>query len=126
MIHTYSDNGQIEVQCLVSGFCGQQDSSSTIIQLAVGLKTLDDQSFKFCYPNPFTDIIQLDLKNELLGTNLTFELYDMQAQLLVSKKITPYSHSMQLDVSMLKPGIYVGVLKTQTNTYKTTLSKLVK
>lgn len=124
--HTYSENGQFEVQCFASGFCGQQDSSSTIIQLAVGTEPLSEQSAKFCYPNPFSDFIQLDLKNELLGTNSTFELYDMQAQLLVSKKITPYSHSMQLDVTMLKPGIYVGVLTTQTNIYKTILSKLIK
>ena len=121
--HTYSENGQYEVKCIVSGFCGQQDSSSSIIQLAAGMNKLSAQSLKFCYPNPFTDFIQLDLKNESLGTNSTFELFDMQAQLLVSKNITPYSHSMQLDVSMLKPGIYVGVLTTQTNIYKTTLSK---
>jgi hypothetical protein len=121
--HSYSENGQFEVQCFVSGFCGQQDSSASIIQLAAGINKLSAQSLKFCYPNPFTDFIQLDLKNEPLGTNSTFELFDMQAQLLISMNITPYSHSMQLDVSMLKTGIYVGVLTTQTNIYKTTLSK---
>jgi hypothetical protein len=120
--HTYSENGQFEVQCLVSGFCGQQDSSSNSIQIAVGIEMLSAQYSKFCYPNPFTDIIQLNLTNDLFDKEATFELYDMQAQLLVSKIITPYSNSMQLEVSMLKPGIYVGVLKTQTNTYKTTLS----
>ena len=38
------------------------------------------------YPNPVTDILTLQIKNNLLE-NLTYYLYDMKGKLLINKKI---------------------------------------
>ncbi|MCF8381499.1 MAG: heparin lyase I family protein [Bacteroidales bacterium] len=61
------------------------------------------------YPNPFIDNIQLT-KVISMGYN-KIDMYNSKGQLILSKEIS----SNNLDVSMLKTGLYILVLKSELN-----------
>ena len=70
------------------------------------------------YPNPTTGIVKINLTNFL--NNVSLEIYDVSGKILKKIKIT----SDEIDVSELKSGVYLAVMKNKQNISKT--SKIVK
>jgi hypothetical protein len=69
--------------------------------LPTGIDEFESQNL-FIYPNPAEDIIRI---NGFKGTGQqTVEIYNAQAQLILSKKID--SSDLELDIRNLKPGLY--------------------
>lgn len=75
-------------------------ASKTTLAVAEISKTLESVQF---YPNPAKDVINIRLKDD--SKNFIFELTDMNGNQLLIK-----NNSQQIDVSNLKPGIYLGTI----------------
>lgn len=74
------------------------------IFIQTGISALDINPEVLVYPNPATDLLYLEMKNYKAGKN-SWKLFDNQGKLLKNKKIS--SNSTSIDLSGLKPGVYI-------------------
>lgn len=77
----------------------------------------EDNEYKV-YPNPTNGILNFSFKE--WSTTLNFELFDLQGQKIISKNIFK---GEPLDLSGLKPGIYLYTIQTRGKRHK---GKLIK
>lgn len=57
------------------------------------------------YPNPASDMVQIDFANELSG-EANFKLVNNKGQVLLNDKVSASQNNLRIDVSKLKAGIY--------------------
>ncbi|MGM0636420.1 MAG: phospholipase D-like domain-containing protein [Bacteroidota bacterium] len=70
----------------------------------------------FIYPNPAKDLLYIDLRNNA-SEELTFQLFDSQSRLVLEKKIKSTQANSPVDIADLKPGIYIGVVKSASKQF---------
>jgi len=58
------------------------------------------------YPNPFTQMVSINLGNDLIKSTKVF-VYDAFTKVVFSKQFSNQSGSVQLDLSKLTPGVYM-------------------
>ena len=67
------------------------------------------------YPNPFEDYLLLKLQPQSQGT---FELRNLNGQLVLKREILLTDQMLKLNVRTLSPGVYIGVWKAGLKTEK--------
>ena len=79
------------------------------IETAKGIETASP----LVYPSPFTDQLTIQLTNT--DQPFVFELFDVQGQKVVSKRV---QHSEKLNVANLPAGVYIYILSSDNKMYK--------
>jgi hypothetical protein len=82
-----------------------QEFRGLLISMGV-ISSIEDENGQFVmtvFPNPTTDVINLEVSNEYIGTEFT--LSDINGRLIEVLNVN--AHLTSLDVSGLEPGIYV-------------------
>lgn len=70
----------------------------------------NSENFKL-FPNPANEVVNINIP-DYISQELEVEIYDNTSRVLVSKKITPENqHKLKLNISSLKPGVYLIAIK---------------
>jgi len=77
---------------------------------------LDQPSF---YPNPASDWLNIKMPEKLTGSNTIASIFDLTGKLIINKKLSGQS----INVSSLKPGMYL--IRLQTHTGQVFNSKMI-
>ncbi len=81
------------------------------------------------YPNPFTDIINIDVYNSSTGNKISAEIYDLTGRSIYRKNFSNVSvgnNTLRIDDPSvnLNPGVYIMMVRINGKIYQT--SKMVK
>lgn len=88
-----------------------------------GVNAEDSQPVMLIYPNPVTDMLNIDFDQPLSGEN-SLQIYAASGQLVYDGSLTAGSANFRIDVSFLKKGIYF--LKYEDGSGKYVTSKFLK
>ncbi|MEY3443583.1 MAG: Secretion system C-terminal sorting domain [Bacteroidota bacterium] len=99
-------NGVIETQIAIAPGTHTVEISYLGVNVAQGRNPANGISL---FPNPAASQVQIVLHPDF-GASATLECFDLQGRMLFSR---PISGQMTLDVSGLKPGIYMMVAKAE-------------
>ncbi len=110
---TFPDTGTFEVELLVTDDCGDQDSITKVITIQLDSRAdLIDAGLSI-YPNPATDFVTLSFETTI--SNGTFELYNLNGQLIQRESLTPNTPQQQLSLQDVSEGVYlVRILEGNT------------
>lgn len=99
-VHVYAEEGDYEVTLIASN-CQYADTlSQNVSVIFTGIHNLNSSGFEL-YPNPARDILTLQGASE-------YSIFDAEGRLILQNR----NNEKQIDVSKLKPGIYI--LKSDT------------
>ena len=76
------------------------------------------------YPNPFTDVINMEFNNASVGNNVSVDIYDMTGSLVYRRdfgRLGAGYNSLQINTSQsLNTGVYMVTLKVNGRPIQTT------
>jgi hypothetical protein len=82
-----------------------------------GINTIHTQSIKVSvYPNPASDIMQVDVSNRDLSESISFVIYDMLGQEITRQNIPLYQ--IQINRNNISSGIYTWQIQNSTGQVK--------
>ena len=87
----------------------------------VGIKNEPEISISI-FPNPATEIINIDLKTRFYSQSIQFELFDLKGIKILTKEITISRNSISL--KDIIPGFYIFRVMTEMNLYYGSLFKI--
>ena len=69
------------------------------------------QQIVTAYPNPFSEVLQIEISDELLGQELYLELIDLDGRIILQQSID--NLNIALNASRISTGTYVVVIKNE-------------
>ncbi len=114
-VHTYTANGTYTVQLIVTGSCGADTVSNTVVITGVGIDELTAGSVSV-YPNPTNGLFHVTVNNAVFS-QLTISVIDLQGKEVFStmdKNITS-GYNKQINLEGLSKGIYYVRINTGTD-----------
>ncbi|MEM6724298.1 MAG: choice-of-anchor L domain-containing protein [Bacteroidota bacterium] len=115
--HTYAQDGTYEVELITFNFCCSDTSKAEIV---IGEVTSIDPDLELPYrifPNPFREMVQVDLPPQLEGT---IRLYDHLGRLSHQERVNGQT---VLELGHLPEGIYMLQLETLEGRYTSRVTK---
>jgi len=124
--YTYNLNGSQIVVLTIN--CDSAKNLATYsgyiyISPTMGVNAEDPQNTLLMYPNPVTDILNIDFADLLTGEN-SLQIYSSSGQLVYSESLPSGSENFRINVSFLKKGIYFVKFEDGSGKYVT--SKFLK
>ncbi len=111
------DNNMEEIYCFVfNGSCFDSLISPIVVSHIVGLNTVAVNKITV-YPNPVSDVLTFDIKNNLEHANIS--IYNTLGQMLQQSTL----HNNELIVAGLPEGVYQFVLSKGTQQFRGTFIK---
>ncbi len=124
--HLYTSNGTYTVTLIVTGSNGCSDTTTTVVQFAVGVEEASDFSSMTLYPNPANETLNMSI-NLNAGADVTVVAFDMSGKVLVNENhdMAAGSNNLQYNVSEWSNGIYFFQVTTGdvTNTVRVVIAK---
>lgn len=102
--YQYTSTGTFNVKLIVQNECGSDTAQVKIVINPTILESRGKTEI-FVYPNPFNNLLYLDVRGSNPGTML-INFYDMAGKLLMNQQINPGSEPGQLEIQGLPVGIY--------------------
>jgi hypothetical protein len=84
---------------------------------------INSQSYNRAYPNPGSSIIKIDFNIPDNQRDLILSIFSINGKLLQNQRIQPKSKSIDINVSLYKPGIYL--YKISNSTFTTEANKFI-
>ncbi|MEM6724299.1 MAG: choice-of-anchor L domain-containing protein [Bacteroidota bacterium] len=115
--HTYAQDGMYEVELITYNYCCSDTSSAEVV---IGQVTSIDPDLELPYrifPNPFQEMVQVDLPAQLEGT---IRLFDHLGRLNHQERVRGQT---VLDLSYLPKGIYMLQLETADGRFTSRVTK---
>lgn len=112
MSHTYQQGGSYTVCLRGYNICGVSDSCFQVINVGVNELVIQNPEL-VVYPNPFRDALNIELPPNMSDARVV--LYEMVGKQVLRHNIpaTIHPHTLTLDTTPLKPGIYIIHLITR-------------
>lgn len=122
--HEFANEGSYTVSVTFTNGCGEELVYSDIINIScttssIGTITMSENVIKF-YPNPADNELRISSENNL-SEDSYIEIFNIVGELVVRKDISEKSET--LDISSLKPGMYLVRLYSGRELYQ---NKLIK
>ncbi len=114
-VHTFTANGAYTVQLIVTGSCGADTVSYTLVITGIGIDELTAGSVSV-YPNPTSGLFHVTVNNAVFS-QLTISVIDLQGKEIFStmdKNITS-GYIKQINLEGISKGIYYIRLNTGTD-----------
>lgn len=103
--HVYQNSGDFTVTLIVTNPCGSDTSTVDITVFLVSTNTVYDDRRISIYPNPTTDILNIDF--DIIG-KWQLKLYDIKGRLLIDNQLDINNSKVhQLNVNPLVNGTYL-------------------
>jgi PKD repeat protein/formylmethanofuran dehydrogenase subunit D len=104
---TYSSPGNYNVTLTVTNACDEDETSANVVVIGVGLEDFFFDGLSV-YPNPATDLIQLDF-NLKKSEQLLFSIFSVDGKLVAtySSRFSAGKSVETLNVSQLPSGLYI-------------------
>ncbi|MCF8294951.1 MAG: T9SS type A sorting domain-containing protein, partial [Bacteroidales bacterium] len=109
--HLYSGNGPYDVLFVGTNNCA---SDTAMLTNLVRTPTFETPHGVTISPNPFIDIVNLNIPSELVGSNL--EVFEPNGKLVFSQKLN--NQQTELSFNFLKSGLFLFVIQSKEKTYK--------
>lgn len=122
--YTYQTSGDFTASLITTNICGTDTSSFDFTVFLVGTEEVMKDDRIEIYPNPVSDILNIDFKVE---GNWQLKLYDITGRLLVNQNLNINRDEIkQLNVSQLETGTYVVVFQSLDDAVQITKKIIVK
>lgn len=122
VIGTYEDKDGYKYRCIVTGICGDGDTSEQAILTVIPPPNniagiAKDAGFATLYPNPVSGSeIMVKISDALTGSNYHVRIFDQLGRLVNEEEITlSANHTAALDISKMVPGVYNVQVTDNTN-----------
>ncbi len=105
--HTYSTNGQYTVTLIATNTCGSDTITQNItISGIVGLENLSALNKIVSYPNPVSDVLNIELNNTSI-LNATITISDLSGRVLMNNNnLIQSGNTMRINTNELNAGVY--------------------
>ena len=104
--HEYSQDGIYDVSLTVTNEQGTYTETKSVNVGNVSIDPNNDQDDLILYPNPVSDVLTIELKDDISGEDLLFEIFDSEGKVLINKKVMALNSSFTLNIKSLSAGIY--------------------
>ena len=109
-VYTYPSSGDFTAQLITTNSCGSDTSSIDITVFLVGTETLYDDKRVSVYPNPTSDILNVDFN---INGNWQLNVYDVTGKLVSHKDLNIANGQLQqLNVSEWATGTYFLIFQS--------------
>jgi len=125
-LHVYTTNGTYTVTLVVTGANGCTDTTTQVVNVAIGIEEQAVLGGITLFPNPANEAINLAV-NLNAGTDVAVVAYDMTGKVLINENhdMAAGNTTLQYDVTSWSNGIYFFQVKTgeTVNTVRVVIAK---
>lgn len=111
--HDYLQNGSYTVELVVTGVCGDTDTTTTTINIqGINLEENGFNGLVKAFPNPTTGVVTLEIETQY-SSNAQISLSTLSGQIISEEELGHNSEwSHQMDLSELPRGVYLLRIRT--------------